>query len=73
MVVPDEIRCIATDAFKCYLGLQDLRPEDFDDDALECVSTIREIMNTEAIDDPFGNGTYTVRAELLSTDQEIAF
>ena len=68
-----EAYSIAVAFHECELGLGDMQPDDFDDDAKRWVSTVTSLMDTTGIDDQHGRGTAFIKAESLSVDEQSQF
>lgn len=77
MLMPPHPRGLAASfaaAFhECSLGLRDITPSDLDDSARSWLTTITDTMNTEALSDPTGRGTWTVKAERLTDHEQSQF
>ena len=59
--------------FECDLGMRNIRAEDLDDTARSCFQTIKQAMDTTAIDDLQGRRRCFVKAEKLSVEERSRF
>jgi hypothetical protein len=65
-----EAASIAAALMDCDLGLRDIKPEHLDDSAAALVRTLNKLMDDSGISDPDGIGTFQLRAEQLTEEDQ---
>lgn len=71
--VPDERAAYAAAMQEIELGFRDEDELDLDENAARYLARLREIMDTEGIEDPGGEGTLRVRAKQLTEEEQHDF
>ncbi|HRZ28628.1 MAG TPA: hypothetical protein P5295_17595 [Spirochaetota bacterium] len=55
---------------ECSLGLRNLNNDDIDDNAHYWIETLKGIMDVNGVDDPTGEGKWSVKARGMTSDEK---
>ena len=70
-VTHGEASSIASAFHECSIGLADKNVDELDDNARRWVAKIEEVMGTDGLDDPSGEGLWKIKADTFSDDQKL--